>query len=90
MKTSRFIDEKDRLIYLHHLLIDRLKSVEQRMKTEENIVGREFNEENSISRRLREVHERLISAKLINRTLIHCKQYLQCVCWRKKRRVEKF
>ena len=75
------MEEHNQLIFIQRSLSDRLRSLQKEttiVKPGERI-EKQFQKNEIIARRIRDVQDRLISVKLMNKTLKTCKQHLQCV-----------
>ncbi|CAF1117915.1 unnamed protein product [Adineta steineri] len=83
-KRNRAIQKYNQLLYIQQCLLDRLESLHVQTRIDQtkskaiSIPVKQIKNVKTITRRIREIQDRLTSVKLINKTLNTCKQHLQC------------
>ncbi|CAF1403521.1 unnamed protein product [Adineta steineri] len=83
-KRNRAIQKYNQLLYIQQCLRGRLESLHVQTRIDQtkskaiSIPVKQIKNVKTITRRIREIQDRLTSVKLINKTLNTCKQHLQC------------
>ncbi|CAF1390788.1 unnamed protein product [Adineta steineri] len=83
-KRNRAIQKYNQLLYIQQCLLDRLESLHVQTRIDQtkskaiSMPVKQIKNVKTITRRIREIQDRLTSVKLINKTLNTCKQHLQC------------
>ncbi|CAF1328632.1 unnamed protein product [Adineta steineri] len=83
-KRNRAIQKYNQLLYIQQCLLDRLESLHVQTRIDQtkskaiSLPVKQIKNVKTMTRRIREIQDRLTSVKLINKTLNTCKQHLQC------------